>query len=366
MNTWCKDDEKEGSFRGKDIRVMPNKPAFIPFSGILCQERAIEFLKCVISRGKIPHAYLFAGIPGIGKATTALALTGAVNCQQQIGGEGCTQCPSCRQIAGGNFPDLHMIEPDGQNIRIEQIRDLNRTLAFKPLSGKYRVSIIRQAETMTEEATNSLLKTLEEPPQNNILILNVTEPQALSPTIVSRCQKVLFRPIPVPAIADWLMVHQSLEKEEAAVLARISEGSLGRALRMCDEGFFKMREEYISDLIKLSDLNSEQILERALQYARKEKKGGADTGNGGADLFDLLSIWKSWYRDLLLVKLECPSHLLINVDFSRKLQKMSGHTNIDQLMESFSILDQSQRDLLQNRNLDLMMENTLLSLRRFA
>ncbi len=344
---------------------MANETGFIPFSGILCQERAIEFLKRVISRGKIPHAYLFAGISGIGKATTALALTGAVNCQQQIEGEGCARCPSCRQIASGSFPDLHMIEPDGQSIKIEQIRDLNRILAFKPLSGKYRVSIIRQAETMTDEAANSLLKTLEEPPQYNILILNVTEPQALFPTIVSRCQKVLFRPIPVRAIADWLMVHQALEKEDATVLARISEGSLGRALRMCDEGFFKMREEYLSDLFQLPDLTSEQTLEKALQYARK-KKGEADTGNGEVNLFDLLSIWKSWYRDLLLVKLECPSNLLINVDFSLKLQKISRHTNIKHLMESFFILDQSQRDLLQNRNLDLMMENTLLSLRRLA
>ena len=345
---------------------MANETGFIPFSGILCQERAIEFLKRVISRGKIPHAYLFAGIPGIGKATTALALTGAVNCQQQTEGEGCAQCPSCRQIAGGNFPDLHMIEPDGQNIKIEQIRDLNRTLGFKPLSGKYRVSIIRQAETMTDEAANSLLKTLEEPPQNNILILNVTEPQALFPTIVSRCQKVLFRPIPVRAIADWLTAHQTLEKEEAAVLAKISEGSLGHALRMCDEGFFKMREEYLSDLIQLPELTSEQTLEKALQYARKGKKGGGDTGNGGTELFDMLSIWKSWYRDLLLVKLGCASNLLINVDFSQKLQKMSRRTNIEHLMESFFIMDQSQRDLLQNRNLDLMMENALLSLRRLA
>jgi DNA polymerase-3 subunit delta' len=345
---------------------MANEIDFIPFSDILCQEHAIEFLKRVISRGKIPHAYLFAGIPGIGKATTALALTQGINCQKQIDGEGCGQCPSCRQIVGGNFPDLHMIEPDGQNIKIEQIRELNRILAFKPLSGRFRVSIIRQAETMTDEAANSLLKTLEEPPQYNILILNVTEPQALFPTIVSRCQKVLFRPIPVQTIAEWLTVHQDLEKEEAAVLAKISEGSLGRALRMCDEGFFKMREESLSDLIQMSNLTSEQILEKALQYARKEKKGGADTGNGGVGLFDLLSIWKSWYRDLLLVKLECSLSLLINADFSRELQKMSRHTNIENLMESFFILDQSQRDLLQNRNLELMLENALLSLRRLA
>jgi DNA polymerase-3 subunit delta' len=352
------------SFCGEDVKIMVNNTDFTPFSGILGQERVIEFLKRVIGGGKIPHAYLFAGIPGIGKTTTALALTRAVNCEQPIHGEGCAQCPSCRQIASGSFPDLLVIEPDGQNIKIEQIRALNRTLGFKPLSGKYRVSIICQAETMTDEAANSLLKTLEEPPQNNILILNVSEPQSLFPTIVSRCQKVLFRPIPVPAIAEWLMGHEALEEEKAIVLAKISEGSIGRALRMCDENFFKKREECLSDVIFLPDLTSEQALERALHYTRREKRGGGEGAvKWGIDLFDMLSIWKSWYRDLLLVKLECPADLLINIDFFQKLQKMSRRTTIEYLMESFFIMEQSQRDLLQNRNLDLMMENTLLSLK---
>lgn len=346
---------------------MANLTSLKPFSEIIGQERAIKFLKRVMARGKIPHAYLFAGISGIGKTTSALALTQAINCQERINEEGCGRCPSCRQVRSGNFPDLVFIEPDGQNIKIEQIRRLNRTLSFKPISGRYRVSIIRQAEMMTDEAANSLLKTLEEPPQNNILILNVTEPLALFPTIVSRCQKVLFRPIPVRAIADWLMDNQSLEEEKALVLAKISEGSIGRAIRMCDDNFFKVREEYISDLIQLPGMSSEQALERALEYTRKEKRRAPDsTEKGDLDLFDLLSIWKSWYRDLLLVKLKCPADFLVNVDFSQKLKNISKNFNIESLMESFFIVDRSQRDLLQTRNLDLMMENTLLSLKRLT
>ena len=346
---------------------MPNRTSFKPFSEIIGQERAIEFLKRVMARGKIPHAYLFAGISGIGKTTSALALTQAMNCQERMNEEGCGRCQSCRQVRSGNFPDLVFVEPDGQNIKIEQIRDLNRALSFKPISGRYRVSIIRQAEMMTDEAANSLLKTLEEPPKFNILVLNVTEPRALFPTIVSRCQKVLFRPIPVRAIADWLMANQDLEEEKASVLARISEGSLGRAIRMCDGSFFKQREEYLSDLIQLPGLSSEQALERALVYTRKEKRRGPDArGKGGLGLFDLLNIWKSWYRDLLFMKLKCPTDFLINVDFSQKLQNISRHFNIEGLMESFFIIDRSQRDLRENRNLDLMMENTILSLKRLT
>jgi DNA polymerase-3 subunit delta' len=346
---------------------MPHQTVFKPFSEIIGQKQTISFLKGVMARGKIPHAYLFAGISGVGKTTTALAFTQAINCREQVNGEACGHCQTCRQLKGGNFLDLVLIEPDGQNIKIEQIRGLNRALSFKPVSGRYRVSIIRQAEVMTDEAANSLLKTLEEPPPNNIIILNVTEPLALFPTIVSRCQKVLFRPIPTRAIADWLMNSQSMEGDRAHVLAKISEGSLGKAIRMCEGQFIKNREYLISRLIQLQGLSSEDALEMALEYKRRRKMSGSnEMGKGEWDLFDLLSIWKSWYRDLLLTKLQCPADFLINVDFSQKLKNISRHFKIENLIESFHMVDRSQRDLLQTRNVDIMMENTILTLKRLA
>lgn len=346
---------------------MPNQTVFKPFSEIIGQKQTISFLKGVMARRKIPHAYLFAGIPGVGKTTTALAFTQAINCKEQVNEEACGQCQTCRQVKSGNFPDLVLIEPDGKNIKIEQIRGLNRALSFKPISGRYRVSIIRQAEVMTDEAANSLLKTLEEPPPNNVIILNVTEPLALFPTIVSRCQKVLFRPIPARAIADWLMNSQSMEGDRAHVLAKISEGSLGKAIRMCEGEFIKRREYLISRLIQLPGLSSEEALEMALEHKRRRKESDADEmGKGEWDLFDLFSIWKSWYRDLLLTRLHCPADFLINVDFSQKLKNNSRHFKIENLIESFHMVDRSQRDLLQTRNVDIMMEHTILSLKRLA
>jgi DNA polymerase-3 subunit delta' len=346
---------------------MPNQRPFKPFLEIIGQKQTISFLKGVMARGKIPHAYLFAGISGVGKTTTALAFTQAINCKEQVNEEACGHCQTCRQVMHGNFPDLVLIEPDGQKIKIEQIRGLNRALSFKPVSGRYRVSIIRQAEVMTDEAANSLLKTLEEPPPNNLIILNVTEPLALFPTIVSRCQKVLFRPIPAHDIAEWLMSSLSLEKDRANVLAKISEGSLGKAIRMAEGEFIQNREYLISRLIQLQGLSSEEALEMALEYKQRRKRPGADDmGKQEWDLFDLLSIWKSWYRDLLLTKLQCPVDFLINVDFSQKLKNISRHFKIENLIESFHMVDRSQRDLLQTRNVDIMMEHTVLTLKRLA
>ena len=344
---------------------MANLMNFTPFSKIIGQERAIGFLKQVMAGGKIPHAYLFAGINGIGKTTTALALTRSINCHEPMNEEGCGQCKSCRQIMGGNFPDLVFIEPDGPNIKIEQIRDLNRKLSFRPLSGRYRVSIIHQAEMMTDEAANSLLKNLEEPPQNNILILRVIEPLDLLPTIVSRCQKVLFRPISSLSIADWLVDKMEMDKGQALMLAKISEGSLGRAIQLCEGDFLEKRGDYLLRLIQLPGLSQEHAIEMALEFTRREKEKRPDASEReNMDLLDLLSVWKTWYRDLLLIKSKCPEDFLINIDFSHKLKNISNKAKIKDLMNSFVILDQAQRDLRRSRNLDLMMENTVLNLKR--
>ena len=346
---------------------MTDSTPFTPFSRIIGQDKAIKFLKGVMARGKIPHAYLFTGISGVGKTTTAVALTQALNCHEPVKGEGCGRCLPCRTVINGNFPDLEFIEPDGRNIKIEQIRDLNRKFGFKPLSGRFRVSIVRHAETMTTEAANSFLKTLEEPPRDTVLILTVTEPRDLLPTIVSRCQKILFRPIPIIPISKWLVDKKNLDEEKALVLAKISEGSLGRAIQMSDVDFFEKRQEALFRLIRLSDLSTEQALEMALEYSGKEKKRHAGTSKkSDVGLFDLLSVWKTWYRDLLFVKVKCPAELLINFDFTHKLKNNSENFIIDNLIDSLMVINEAQRDLLRSRNLDLMMENTLLTLRRLA
>jgi len=344
---------------------MTDRTTFLPFSNIIGQERAIQFLKQVMAGNKIPHAYLFVGIPGVGKTTTALALTRAINCQEPMDGEGCGQCPACRQVMGGNFPDLERIEPDGNRIKIEKIRELNRAFGFKPVSGKYRVSIIQQADRMTPEAANAFLKTLEEPPHGNILILNVTEPLDLLQTIVSRCQKVPFRPIPIRLMAEWLKKNKQLDEEQAWLLAKLSEGSLGRALEMSGGDFLERRQDYLFKLIKLPALSSDQVLEMVLEYTVKNKKKDLDP-SGHDGILGLLSVWKTWYRDLLLVKMGGPEALLLNIDFSNKLKKTAKNCNIKSLIESFQVVDMAQRDLMRMRNLDLVMENVGLALKRHA
>ena len=337
------------------------------FSQILGQERAKGFLAQVMAREKIPHAYLFTGIPGIGKTTMAKALTMALNCREPVKGDACGHCVSCRQIKSGNFADFLAIRPQGQNIKINQIRDLNHKLAFAPVSGRYRVIVFYQAETMTSEAANALLKTLEEPPPGNILILKATEPLDLLPTIVSRCQRIPFRPLLVDDMTHWLVKQKGLDAEMADVLARISGGSLGRALKMSEGNFFDKRQEWLQMLIRLPGLSGEKALEMALECAKEDRKTGAQPSETEkAGLMDMLAVWATWYRDILLVKVDGSKHLMINVDFSHQLKKIAGKLKVQNLVNSIFAVDQSQRDLRNMRNTKLVMEHAVLGLRRLV
>lgn len=332
------------------------------FSQITGQETAINFLKRVISGGKIPHAFLFTGIEGVGKTTTALAFCQAINCMEPVNREGCGSCLICRQMISGNFPDLIFIEPEGQNIKIEQIRDLNRSLSFKPVTGAYRVIVINRAEIMTPEAANSFLKTLEEPPLGNVIILKVKEPLDLLPTIVSRCQRIPFRPLPRNIVKEFIKKEKDIDEENAALIAGISDGSIGRAIQISGEDYLEERQKSISNIIQLAAMEKTQAIELAMEYAQdfKKKNHGSSTKIG---LFELIGIWKTWYRDLIIEKVNGPVNLLINSDFSRKLKALSKNLGLASLLQGFFLLEQAQMDLMRNPNTGIMIENLFLDLK---
>jgi DNA polymerase-3 subunit delta' len=338
---------------------MAMKRPVLPFSQIIGQERAVHLLKQAITREKMPHAYLFVGVPGVGRTTTALALAQALNCEAPETGEGCGRCKPCRQLLGGNFPDVELVEPDGRSIKIEQVRELERRFAYKPVAGRYRVTVVRPAEAMTEEASNAFLKTLEEPPAGNILILNATEPSDLLPTIVSRCQKVVFRRIPPRVIEEWLIDTKGIDQEKASVLARISDGSLGRALDMEESGFLEKRHAHLLSLSQLQRIPPDEAVEWASRFVKEIGKDDRQEEMGA-----LLGLWKTWYRDLLLLKAKGSEDSLINMDLSHELKIAAEAFRMEKLVSSLLALDQAERDLLRFRNQELVLENTVLRLKQ--
>jgi DNA polymerase-3 subunit delta' len=204
-------------------------------SGVLGQDRAKTKLEAELKAGRLAHAYLFVGPEGCGRGTLALALFQALNCEQKEGEEPCGECGSCRRALAGQHEDLLVLAPpEGQasaQIKVEEVREVIRTLSFAPYGGGTRLVLIREAEHLNPTSANVLLKTLEEPPPDNLIVLTVKDAKGILPTLVSRCRRVNLMPLEPGLIAAELE-RRGLEPDAAALKAAMSGGSLGRALQM--------------------------------------------------------------------------------------------------------------------------------------
>jgi DNA polymerase-3 subunit delta' len=220
---------------------------------------------------------------------------------------------------------------------------------------------------MTQEAANSLLKMLEEPPLGNIFILKTTEALDLLPTILSRCQRVPFQPLPPSLIEERIQDRLGSRGPLARPIAAMSGGSLGRAIMMCDTAYLEKRQQWLSRLMELGGLSPSESVATAFTLAEEEKEAGRPVSEPGEPgLMDLLTIWASWYRDLLLVKVNGSQDAVINSDFSHLLKSTSGNYKMDQLVQSIMLIDQAQRDLVRMRNPKLVFAHTALGLRDLA
>jgi DNA polymerase-3 subunit delta' len=332
---------------------------------IIGQDKAIDFLRRIAANDKIASAYLFAGIQGIGKTTTAMAFALLLNCMDPDNEDGCGKCTSCKRIIDGNHPDIILVGLDEEKkaIGINQIREINRQLAFAPVLGRYRMIIIDPAEKMTMEAANAFLKSLEEPPPGTVFILTVRDPKELLPTIVSRCQRVPFKPLPTGEIANWLVTERSLDREAARILAGLSEGSLGTALRMAEEGLLAERVSWIEMLDRAINGAPDVLLESAQKFFDLGKKG-KEPKDATAAL--MLGIWKSWFRDMLLMKLEGAKELIVNTDLIERLSTVASGYSVDRLMKSLAVIASAEYDLIENRNQLFLIERSLFGLRGAA
>ena len=224
-------------------------------SDIIGQEKALNILKGCIAKNRIPHALVFAGDEGIGKRLAAINFAKALNCRKTAGTDGddlfslgeedasqpsgaeeveaCDKCPSCRKIATGNHPDIFIIEPEGDagQITVAAIRQLEEALSYKPYEGGWKIAIIDNADRLNPSAANAFLRTLEEPAPQSILILISSRPDMLLSTILSRCRRINFSPLPIETMSNLLekKFGQS-EGSDSALLSLLSGGRPGYAL----------------------------------------------------------------------------------------------------------------------------------------
>jgi DNA polymerase-3 subunit delta' len=200
-------------------------------------------LVSLLRKGELPQSSLFSGPNGVGKKTVALLLAALANCRNPADYDLCGRCGSCIKAEAGNHPDILLFDAEQQKISIESMRRLSREAQYRPFEGNIRFFIIDEAERMSEEAANSILKTLEEPPETSKLVLVSAYPQRLLPTILSRCQVFPFQGLSNEEILDYLRKKTDLMEEE--LRASLSEGSLGSAIELDIEETIAKRDRML-------------------------------------------------------------------------------------------------------------------------
>lgn len=326
---------------------------------LLGHEWAVDMLHQHAARGESRHAYLFCGPPGLGRRTLALRFAKALNCARPIAaGIPCETCRDCKQIESMQHPDMNVIQAldgDGQpkeggTLKVDQVREVQRALSLKPYQAKYRVALFLRFQEANDSAANALLKTLEEAPAHAILLLTADTPEQLLPTIVSRCEILRLRPLPVGAIEADLL-ERGLDDERARLLAHISGGRPGFARRLMDDAsVLEKREERLNDLQTL------------LPAPRVEKFSYAEKLSKDKDsMRQTILVWLSYWRDVMLrvAQAETP---LVNVDRNMEIEFLAGRLNLSTARRVVNDLESALEKMDRNVNSRLLAEVLLLDL----
>jgi DNA polymerase-3 subunit delta' len=330
---------------------------------IIGHEWASGLLREHIAQGAVRHAYLLAGPPGIGKRTLALQFVQALNCMQPPSpGESCGGCRACRQIQGMQFSDLLIIQPeeDSTSLKIDQIRAMQHDLALAPYEGRWKVALIQNLETASIGASNALLKTLEEPAKQVVVVGTAGSAEALLPTIVSRCELIALRPVGSNALRAALQARGA-NAAQAEELAKLAGGCPGRALAWLGDA---SKLEQLRQALKDHDrLLSANLIER-FDYARRLTKGKPSLA-AKDKCIQLLQIWLSRWRDVMLAA----SGARLRPGQPEGFRSgMAWEDDIDarQALEAAQAIEGALSAIERNANLQLVIECLMLDLPRLS
>lgn len=332
---------------------------------VIGHEWVVAYVQRSIAAGRDSHAYLISGPEGIGKSLLAVRLAQALNCETYPD-KPCLECRACRRIERGNHPDVRLVSLETQaaalkssqtsrskDLKIDTIREWQRDIALKPYEGRRRVFILLDAERLTEEASNAMLKTLEEPPPFATLILVAHSANLLS-TIVSRCQHIRLRTLPRQQIVDTLVSHAGIDAEQATLIAAWSGGKIGWALNMVDApDEMQTYQERLDTLMTLPTQSCSMAFRWAEDRTKEYRAGEHDA------VYAWLELWRSWWHDVLLVAAGCPEYIM-HVNRRGDLDREAQRYALSDIYRFVAQVSECVQQLRDNVNPQLALENLFL------
>lgn len=321
--------------------------------GLAGQDLLREQLERSIRTGRVAHATLISGPAGAGKTNLALEIAQALNCVADLAP--CGSCRQCVRILAAKHADVRIIGESGHAVGIDEIRELQQDATLVPFEGRARVFVIIEAERMSGEAANSLLKTLEEPPASVYLILLTSNPAALLPTVRSRCRLLEIRPVSAKLIQTYLEETSGVDPELAGLISRLSEGRLGWALEAVSKPkLLEDRREQLDSILSLLSMDYSSRLVRsgelADRYARNNK-----------GLIEWITLLRQWWRDVLLRK-SGRSGQEVNIDRGDQVQLFAETCSIIEVGTAVRDIGATIQRLGQNANVRLALDVLLLQL----
>jgi DNA polymerase III subunit delta' len=317
---------------------------------------AVNLLSTHAVGDKLRHAYLFVGPEGVGRRTLALCVAQALNCKQSPGpGEFCGVCRDCRQIQTMGHPDMSVLLPEEghKEILINQVRALQHTLALSPYSSSYRIALLPDFQRATTQAANALLKTLEEPPDKVVLLLTANNLEGLLSTIVSRCETVRLRPASIASVQNFLQATKGLLSDKAALLAHLSGGRVGAAIRLAeDPSALSRRREHLETFLGLLSARRYERFKLAQDLAKPYDKARQNAG-------EVLPIWLSYWRDVF-IRVTGAAIPLVNIDLASQVDQTAAKVDTKSARALVIAHEEALQQLDAYANVRLLLEVLML------
>ena len=319
------------------------------FKDIIGQESIKKHLQTAIKTGNLSHAYIINGEYGSGRQTIASALAKTIQCQSKTDDtDACGVCTSCKQAESHNHPDIKYITHDKTSISVNDIREqLNNDISIKPYSSEYKIYIIPDANKMTEQAQNALLKTIEEPPVYAIIILLTENCDSLLPTIRSRCVTLTMNPIEKDKICTYLENKFQLEPEQAQIAANYCQGNIGKAIRFASSSDFIEMKNQVLKLLKNLD-----SIDTIKEFSTHKN-----------DINDYLDLMLLWYRDVLMFKVTKDANLLLYSDEYSAISEQATKRDYENIENIIAAIDKAKVRLKANVNFDVTIELMILAMK---